>query len=130
MIRGAHIVGTTSISAALDWAAAAVVMVIGAVGIFAARGRELRSAGLLAALLGASATVTPWVVAGSAPSSPGYRLRIAAPAQDASVTSPVTLELCGTDLAGHGAAVPVATAWSRSPSTERRPSSGRRRRWR
>lgn len=105
MTLEAHVVGTTAIPAAVDWLAAAV-MVAGTVGTIACRGRELRSAALVAAVLGATTTVTLWIVAGSAPASPGYRLSVAAPVRDAAVTSPVTLRLCGTDTAGRRAAVP------------------------
>ena len=100
----AHVVSSGTGPGLVAWLPAAVVFVGAAVVGFAPR--RYRRMGGGAAAAGVAGLLAVNVFAASSPASPGYSIRLRLPAQDARVTSPVLLSVCGRTASGAPADVP------------------------
>lgn len=122
----AHVLTGSPIPLAVQWVVA-VALFAGGLGALALRRRRWRVAAAALCVCGLGGIVTSWVVAAIQPGAPPYTLRIAAPASDSRLASPVTLTVCGvrpdgstlpaTDAAHYlvvfvdGHEVPTVDAW-------------------
>lgn len=102
----AHVVTSGTGPGLVAWLPATVVFAGAAVVGFAPR-RYRRMGGGLAGL-GVAGLLAVNVFAASSVTTPGYSIRLLTPAQDAQVTSPVLMTVCGRTASGRPADVPGA----------------------